>query len=134
FAVLICYPDHTSFAPLTAFLIGLGVTIAMIVFTPLFHFVGLDKIPLFNLLFDLLVIALVAFLLLSFLTFTISPKPLERLKNGDYPTRSDINRGLERFGVYNFDKNFKRGIDTAIEGVSRGVEEVKAIAVKEENQ
>jgi hypothetical protein len=130
FGVLVCFPDYTAFAPVTVFIIFLISPAAMVAATTLMSLIGLGRYFFMNILFDIAMVAIVAFILLIFTPQANGVKPFDRIRNGNYPTKHDINRGLAKFGLKDIE-NIKSNLDSAANKIGDGLKDAKAVVAKE---
>ena len=130
FGVLIAFPDYTTFAPVTVFIIFLFSCGAMVAATTLMAMTRLNKYFIMNRVFEIIMLIIAAIVLLIFTPQTGGVRPWDKVKQGRYPTESDINRGLSKFGL----KDVKH-VQSTVGGVARkvgeGLEDAKAVVVKE---
>lgn len=105
-AALICYPYYTvAVWPFMALLLGIwaGVIMVMSVVMGLF---GLDRFTWVNRIATLLLVVGIIYSILWFMPQEDHIKPITRIRNGQLPTRTDMERGLKRL-TFNFDFNHR---------------------------
>jgi uncharacterized membrane protein len=132
FGVLVCFPDYTDFAPVTVFIIFLLSTAGMIAATSLMSMMGLSGYFFMNTIFDVIMVIIVGVILLIFTPQVGGVRPFDRVMNGQYPTRNQIDRGLKRFGLGGIDKEIQKTVDSAAKDIKHGFGEVKSVVVKED--
>jgi len=130
FGVLVAYPEYTAFAPITVFIIFLISCAAVIAATTLMSIVGLGKYVVMNFIFDVVMVIIVGALLLMFTPQASGVRPFDRVVKGQYPTKSDIDRGLAKFGLKSVD-HIKSGLDSAAGKIGDGLSDAKNVVVKE---
>jgi hypothetical protein len=130
FGVLLCFPDYTAFAPATVFIIFLVCVAAMLAETSLMSLIGLGRYFFMNLVFDVIMVAAAALILLIFTPQNNGVRPFDRVMKGHYPTKQDINRGLAQFGLKSVDE-VKTGMDSAARKINDGLSDAKSVVAKE---
>ena len=102
FAVMVCYPDFDASG-----WTFIGILIAMwtggiLVLSIISNMFGIYRLETFNKFISLLFIAAVMYTLLWSFPQEDKVTPINKLKYGEFPTKADIDKGLERF-TFNFD-------------------------------
>jgi hypothetical protein len=75
-------------------------------------------------------LAIVAVILLMFTPQANGTRPFDRVMNGNYPTKDDIDEGLAKFGLKNVDA-ISGDINSAARKIDDGLQDAKSIIVKE---
>ncbi|MDR0734294.1 MAG: hypothetical protein LBG16_00985, partial [Elusimicrobiota bacterium] len=130
FGALVCFPDYTAFAPVTVFIIFLISCAAMVAATSLMSLTGLGRYFFMNRLFEVIMIAVVAAILLIFTPQLNGTRPFDRVTAGRYPTKHDIDRGLAKFGLKSVNE-VQSKINSAADKIGDGLNDAKSVIVKE---
>lgn len=131
-AVLVCFPDYTPFAPVTVFIVFLISMAVVIAATGLFSAMGANKSFAGNRFMEVVFLIIVAIILLMAVPQKDNTSPFDKVKNGRYPTKSDINRGLAKFGIKGLDKDVQKALDSTANSFNYGLNEAKSVVNKQE--
>ena len=128
--VLICFPDYSSFAPVTVFILFLLSCGGMVAATSMMTAIGLHKYFFMNRMMEFIMLVIVAIILLIFTPQIGGVRPWDKIMKGQYPSRHDIDRGLARFGFKDI-KHIQSGVATAADKVGGSLQDAKAVVIKE---
>lgn len=128
-AALICFPDYPDSALATLFVMFMISFIAVLILTFLFSLAMLGHSNNFNHFFDLVIIIAVGYWILVSLPQFNGVKPLEKLKNGDYPSKKTIILGIQR--LKNTSIDVEQNIKDTTDELKGTTENIEKIVVKE---
>ena len=101
---MIFYPHYTmSVWPFMAAMLGIW-TIVIMVLSAVMGIFGLDRFTWLNRLVSILLVVAIVYSVLCYMPQEDGIKPITRLRQGQYPTRADIEKGIKRL-TFNFDFN-----------------------------
>ena len=128
--VLIAFPDYTEFAPITVFILFLLSCGGMVAITSLMSIMGMGRYFVMNRVADIVIVVISGAILLLFTPQLGGVRPWDRVMKGQYPTQSDIDRGLAKFGIKEV-KHVQNKLGAAADKVGSGLQDAKSIVVNE---
>lgn len=128
-AALICFPDYPQTAPITVFIMFIISFVAVLVLTFFSSILFLGRSHVFNCIFDLAMILVVGYFLLSIMPQTDGVSPYDKVKNGKYPTESQIKKGLKKLDFTT--EGLEEDIKKTSKELNKGIGEIQKVITKE---
>lgn len=128
-AALICFPDYPNTALVSIFMMFMVAFTAVLILTFIFSLLMIGRSNTFNHFFDIVIILVIGYLILTSLEQTDGVKPLDKLKNGNYPTQETIIKGIKRFNFRSID--IEKEIKNTTNELKNTTDKIERIVVKE---
>lgn len=126
---MVCFPDYPNTTPITIFIMFIISFISVLVLTFVFSLLFLGRSHVFNCLFDLIIILVVGYFLLNIMPQTDGVSPYDKIMNGKYPDKQQVERGLKKL---DFTSNgIKEDVKKTKEDLDRGIGEIQKVISKE---
>lgn len=132
-AVMVCYPNYPDNAS-TIVLTLAGIAFAIsTVLTIVLDILVIGRIKIFNIILDIALVVFFLYFLLNIFPQLDGKTPYSQIKQGKYPSKSDIDRGLYNIGLSN-KENTLQDLEKGLVEVSENVNEVKTLIIKEHKE
>ena len=128
-AALICFPYYPQTAPITVFIMFIISFVAVLVLTFFSSIFFLGRSHVFNCIFDLAMILVVGYFLLNIMPQTDGVSPYDKVKNGKYPTESQIKKGLKKLDFTT--EGLEEDIKKTSKELNKGIGEIQKVITKE---
>ena len=132
-AVPVCFPNFPFSAGPVIFGLYVAILLGIVFVSAIVSVLPFAKSPIVNVFLDLVFMIIAAIIIMMFLPQYDGVKPWQKIKQGNYPTKAQIYRGLSRIGIGSPERwkdDFKDNMDTA----KQGIKKVEKVVVKENRQ
>lgn len=128
-AALICFPDYPNTTPLTLFIMFIASFIAVLIITFVSSILLFGRSHVLNCIIDLAIVLIVGYFILNIMPQTDGVSPYDKVRNGKYPTESQIKRGIEKLDFTTGD--LEKDIEKTAKELNEGIGEIQKVVAKE---
>ena len=129
-AVPVCFPDFPFSAGPIIFGLYIVILLGIVFISAVLSVLPFSKSKIINALMDILFMIIAAIILMMFIPQLDGVRPWQKIKQGRYPTKAQIYKGLSKIGIGSpkeWQEDFKSNVNTA----KGGIKKVEKVVVKE---
>ena len=132
-AVPVCFPDFPFAAGPMIFGLYIAIMLGIVFISAVLSVLPFSKSKIINAFLDIVFMVIAAIIIMMFMPQNDGVKPWQKIKQGKYPTKPQIYRGLSKIGIgspKDWQEDFKDNMNTA----KTGIKKVEKVVVKENRQ
>lgn len=132
-AVPVCFPDFPFSAGPIIFGLYIVILLGIVFASAVLSVLPLSKSKLINAFMDIVFMVIAAIIVMMFMPQLDGVRPWTKVKQGRYPTKAQVYRGLSKLGIGSpkeWQEDFKDNVGT----VKKGVQKAERVIKKEKNQ
>ena len=132
-AVPVCFPDFPFSAGPLMFGLYIAILLGIVFVSAIISVLPFAKSKIINAGLDIIFMIIAAIIVMMCMPQLDGVKPWTKVKQGQYPTKAQIYRGLSKLGIgspTDWQEDFKDNVNT----VKKGVKKAESVVVKEHNQ
>lgn len=132
-AIPVCFPDCPFSAGPVIFGLYVAILLGIVFISAIVSVLPFAKSRIVNAFLDIVFMVIAAIIIMMFMPQTDGVKPWQKVKQGRYPTKAQIYRGLSKMGIgspQEWKEDFKDNMNTA----KKGIQKVEKVVVKENKQ
>ena len=132
-AVPVCFPDFPFSAGPVIFGLYIVILLGIVFVSAVLSVLPFSKSKIINAFMDIVFMIIAAIILMMFMPQYDGVKPWQKIKQGKYPTKAQIYKGLSQIGIgtpKDWQEDFKDNVGT----IKKGVKKAESVVVKENKQ
>lgn len=132
-AVPVCFPDFPFSAGPIIFGLYIVILLGIVFISAVLSVLPFSKSKIINAFMDIVFMIIAAIVIMMFMPQYDGVHPWQKVKQGNYPTKAQIYRGLSKMGIGSpkeWQEDFKDSVGT----VKQGVQKAEKVVVKEHKQ
>lgn len=129
-AVPVCFPDFPFSAGPIIFGLYLVILLGIVFVSAVLSVLPFSKSKIINAFMDIVFMIIAAIIVMMFMPQYDGVRPWQKIKQGRYPTKAQIYRGLSQIGIGSpkeWQNDFKDSMNTA----KQGIQKAEKVVVKE---
>ena len=132
-AVPVCFPDFPFSAGPMIFGLYIVILLGIVFASAILSVLPFSKSKIINAFMDLVFMVIAAIIIMMFMPQYDGVKPWQKIKQGRYPTKAQIYKGLSQIGIGSPDE-WKDEVKYNVNTAKKGVQKVERVVVKENKQ
>ncbi|MBR4508915.1 MAG: hypothetical protein IKP23_05580 [Elusimicrobiaceae bacterium] len=132
-AVPVCFPDFPFSAGPMIFGLYIAILLGIVFVSAILSVLPFAKSKIINAFMDIVFMIIAAIIIMMFMPQYDGVHPWTKVKQGRYPTKAQVYRGLSRLGIgspQEWKDDFKDNVGT----IKQGVKKAENVVVKEHKQ
>ena len=132
-AVPVCFPDFPFSAGPVIFGLYIVILLGIVFVSAVLSVLPFSKSKIINAFMDIIFMIIAAIILMMFMPQYDGVHPWQKIKQGKYPTKAQIYKGLSQIGIgtpKEWQEDFKDNVGT----IKKGVKKAESVVIKENKQ
>ena len=129
-AVPVCFPDFPFSAGPVIFGLYIVILLGIVFVSAVLSVLPFSKSKIINAFMDIVFMVIAAIIVMMFMPQYDGVHPWQKVKQGKYPTKAQIYKGLSQIGVGS-PKEWQSDLKDNVGTIKKGVEKAERVVVKE---